>query len=363
MAAHDLQMDLRLSRPGHTLDIQQVLSGASTGLTGPSGAGKSTLLRTIAGLEANANGTVVFAGSTWQNSSQSQFLAPDQRRLAYVPQDSQLFPHLITEDQLTVGKYRISAQDLQAVVQMLGLEDIMKRYPSALSGGQRQRVALARALCSDPHLLLLDEPLSAIDFNHRSQLWRTLRHWLMERKLPTLWVSHDPVELQVCTETTLVMDQGRIIDNGATGAVLARRLLPADALGGQGFDNVLVALVVTVDGQDTYLALGSDGAGPKIQVSHDQLTVGDKARLILPAQSVILTSSQPGQTSARNVLKAVVSDVGLARQSGLVEVETCHGQWNIRVEVTRSAIKDLRLEAGREVYLLVKSTACRVLPR
>ncbi|MFK7954583.1 MAG: molybdenum ABC transporter ATP-binding protein [Lysobacterales bacterium] len=361
MAERHLFIDLNLTRPGFTLQIEQKLSSGITGLTGPSGAGKTTLLRALAGLESGIHGTVVFAGTTWQNTPLGQFQSPEGRGLGYVPQDSLLFPHRTTREQLTAGRQLISAQERQEIVGMLGLAGLLDRYPSALSGGQRQRVALARALCADPQLLLLDEPLSAIDLDQRSQIWRGLGRWLAQRKLPTLWVSHDPIELQVCTQTTLVMDQGQVISHGTTDTVLAHRSLLVEDLRGQGFENVFDAVVKDVAGQDACLALGLEGDGPQLRVTRSRLARGDQVRLIMPARSVILTTLEPGQTSARNVLKAVVSNLDSVRACELVEVEIYQGQTTIRIEVTLSAIEELGLDVGRSVYLLVKSTACRVL--
>ncbi len=361
-AEQGLSIDLALSKGGFHLSISEAVQPGVTGLTGPSGAGKSTLLRLLAGLEPQATGCLRYAGRTFSDSKAGVFVPPERRRLSYVPQHSCLFPHLKVAAQLEAGRYTIAEQQRSQIIEMLGLAALLNAPAQTLSGGERQRVALARGLCAGPQLLLLDEPLSAVDPGRRYQIWGDLKGWLAQRDVTTLWVSHDAVELQVCTQHVLLMDAGAIVDRGNPAQVLSTASLGSENDQQPGFDNVFEAMVSAAGGGETSLALGSGGEGPVLSVGRNAVPASGPALLVVPARSVILTTLAPGQTSARNVLQATVVEISGANDPAMVVAESCLGRHRFRVEVTRAAVGDLQLSIGSTVFALIKSTACRVLP-
>ncbi|MEM9183389.1 MAG: ATP-binding cassette domain-containing protein [Pseudomonadota bacterium] len=345
-----------------TIELSCQLEEGVIGLAGPSGAGKSTILRLVAGLEPGATGRLACGDELWLDSSSGQFLPPEARRIGYVPQDSLLFPGRSVARQLTAGRRLLNASAREQVIRMLELEDLVERASDALSGGERQRVALARALCADPRLLLLDEPLSAVDPTRRLRIWRGLGRWLSERGLLTLWVSHDSTELQACCQRVLMLDQGRLTADGEPAEVLAEAALEAgDGIRNDlpGYDNVFPCRVAGDEGAEMLLSLGA--AGPTLRVPGRAGAPAGQALLTIPARSVTLTTLAPGLTSARNTLPATVADVVEAGELAMVEASVDGLEAAIRVEITRRSLEELSLKRGDTVFLLIKSTACRVL--
>src|SRR5262245_42649855 len=185
-----------------------------TVLFGPSGSGKSTTLRCLAGLDRPERGTIRFGNETWFDAARGIFLPPQRRQIGYLFQDYALFPHLRVAENIGYGLGKVAAserrkrfEEITALLGLVGLEDY---YPRQLSGGQQQRVALARALVCRPRLLLLDEPLSALDAPTREQLRHELRHWLTKLAVPGIVVTHDRVETLALGDHVVVMDHGRV---------------------------------------------------------------------------------------------------------------------------------------------------------
>jgi molybdate transport system ATP-binding protein len=200
-----------------------------TALYGPSGAGKTTILRCLAGLDRLDEGYVRFAAETWSDAAAHVHLPPQRRGVGYLAQDYALFPHLTVTANIAYGLRRLPPAERRAqvaeVVALFGLGGLEARYPRELSGGEQQRTALARALVRGPRLLLLDEPLSALDAPTREPLRRELRRRLVEAAIPTLLVTHDPVETQSLADTLVVVDGGCVRQSGPVETVFER---PAD---------------------------------------------------------------------------------------------------------------------------------------
>ena len=190
------------------LRVDRRSTARSLALVGPSGAGKTTVLRILAGLESRAMGQVTVAGEAWQDSARKSFVPSWRRQVGWVPQEALLFPHLTVAQQLAYG-YRLSEAQRSAVT-LLELEPLLDRYPRHLSGGERQRVALARALASDPRLLLLDEPFSALDRPLRLALVARLEDYCRARELPLVLVSHDERDVSALAEETWTMREGGV---------------------------------------------------------------------------------------------------------------------------------------------------------
>jgi molybdate transport system ATP-binding protein len=195
MTARTLRIDVTVRQGAFALDLTWEGGLGVLGVSGPSGSGKTTILEIIAGLRSPVRGRVVFDGRSLVDTSKKIDVPSRDRRIGYAPQDAALFPHLTVRQNVLYGARRASSTPLDEVMAMLEVESLIDRPPSGLSGGERQRVALARALLSGPTLLLLDEPLAAVDTARRRRVLARLNAWLKDRDLPAVHVSHDAAEL------------------------------------------------------------------------------------------------------------------------------------------------------------------------
>ncbi len=216
-----------LSHPGFTLDVDLALPGRGvTALFGPSGSGKTSCLRCVAGLEPAARGRLVVAEETWQDSDRGLFLPPHRRALGYVFQDANLFEHLDVRRNLLFGWKRVAPAarrlELEQVVELLGIEGLLARMPARLSGGERQRVGIARALLTSPRLLLMDEPLAALDAQLREQLRADIGALLRELGTTAVYVTHDQQEALALGDRIVVMGEGRIAQIGTPTQIYQR---------------------------------------------------------------------------------------------------------------------------------------------
>jgi len=292
--SHKLDIQAKLSLDRFMLDLDEAipLEGVSA-VFGPSGCGKTSALRVIAGLSHRARGRVRAFGEVWQDGARG--LPAHARGIGYVFQDAQLFPHLSVQENLEFGakrrgRGRVSFAD---VVDVMELGALLSRTPETLSGGERQRVALGRCLLSEPRLLLLDEPMSALDSSRRQELLPYLRQLIHMSGLPAIYVSHAVDEVQELADRVLLMDQGRVTARGGLD------LLPGPALirlTGQVAERVETGVC-------TELGLVRVGAAQTAQL-------GDRLRLTFTADKVLLTDG-PGRASfAQAVLNGQVEEVG-----------------------------------------------------
>ena len=244
-----IELKLHLPRSGFTLDVDlQLPAQGVTALFGPSGCGKTTVLRALAGLE-RAAGRIALGGEVWQDDAQRLFVPTHQRALGYVIQESALFPHLNVRRNLEYGRKRIAASerhiDLDQVVALLGIGGLMDRQPDTLSGGERQRVAIARALATSPRLLLMDEPLAALDAARKAEVLPFLDRLHQELSIPIVYVSHALEEVARLAHHVVLLDSGRVVGEGSLADVMARLDLPTAR--GEGAGVVLDAVVAEHD--------------------------------------------------------------------------------------------------------------------
>ena len=325
-----------------------------TALFGPSGSGKTTILRCIAGLQ-RLSGRFLIGDETWQDDARGVFRKPHRRRIGYVFQEASLFPHLSVRGNLLYGARRAvepPAVTYSAVVEMLGLGLLLERAPAALSGGERQRVAVGRALLSQPRLLLLDEPLSALDRGAREEIVSYFEVLDRELSIPMLYVSHDLAEVARLSDHLVVLDAGAKLAEGPVRQILERLDLDPTA---ERFEAGVV-LDARVAAHDARYHLSRLRHGRQtITVPLVDAPVGAPVRLRIRARDVALSTRRPRAISIRNVLPGTVVAIreqpGTAYAEALVEI----GGGRLRARITREAAADLALRTGKRVFALVKS--------
>jgi molybdate transport system ATP-binding protein len=326
-------------------------------LFGPSGAGKSTVLRCIAGLERPDHGRIQCGDEKWFGADERESIPPYSRSVGYLFQDYALFPHLTVLQNIAYPLRGLTkkerAERVEAMMHLWKLEGLGARYPAALSGGQQQRVALARALIRQPKLLLLDEPLSALDLPTREELRGELRRVLREWKGPTLLVTHDPVEALNLGDRLAVMTEGRIQQVGLPEEVFSR---PA---------NERVAAVVGVD--TVMIGRKVDRRGDLIALEVNGVQLWAVARspnqerfyLSIRSEDVTIERGTSEMSSARNHLKGRVREIQTMGAVAKVKVDCA---FLITALITRQSIQDLGLAEGVEVVAKIKATAVHLIP-
>lgn len=355
-----LSLETRVEFAGFTLDVSQSLAlDGVVGLFGPSGGGKSTLLRVIAGLERQAHGRVSFRGRVWQDTSRGIFLPAHQRPVGYVFQDARLFPHLTVAGNLNFARRRAAAGAAltgdDEVLATMNIAPLMQRHVGALSGGERQRVAIARALLAKPLLLLLDEPLAALDVGRKSEILPYLENLTKGIGIPAIFVSHAVNEMARLADTVIVLEAGRISAVGSASAILGRESLQLSTLPFEA----LTVLEVTVAEQLPELHL--------TRVTHDAQAIvvpelknaapGDTARLTIRAGDVIIATAEPRNLSVRNVLRGVLGEITPLRDSAFAMVSVDVGGSQLQAQLTQHSVAELGLVRGLAVYALVKTAS------
>jgi molybdate transport system ATP-binding protein len=330
-----------------------------TVLFGPSGSGKTTTLRCLAGLERPERGHIRLGDEMWFDSDRRIFLPPQQRRIGYLFQEHALFPHLNVTHNIAYGLAALGRaerqQRVREIKELLGLSGLGHRYPGQISGGERQRVALARALVCRPRLLLLDEPLSALDVPLREQLRRELRRSLTQLGIPAILVTHDRIEALSLADFVVVFDDGRIRQSGPVEEVFSK---PADLTVARivGVDTVERARIVAVsDG------LATVQIGPAQLVASAPAGLNGEVYVCIHAGDVILDrGAAMSQNSARNRLAGRVD--ALAREGSMVRVSLDCG-FPLKALVTNQSCQELALREGEQVIALLKAPAIHLVPR
>ncbi|MCW2868407.1 MAG: transporter ATP-binding protein [Marmoricola sp.] len=335
------------------LDLE-VGPGEVLGVLGPNGAGKSTLLRAVAGLVELAEGRLSVGGRTWQDAT--TFLPVEERRAGVVFQDYRLFPHLDVLDNVafaarSAGASRsASRRTARGWLERLGLEDLAARRPRDLSGGQAQRVALARALAREPEVLLLDEPMAALDAGARIEVRAFLRRHLADVAGPTVLVTHDPLEAMVLADRLLVVEQGRAVQVG-TPAEVARRPASAYVARLVGLNLWAGRLDPAPSGGAAVVRLDDGGS---LAVSGDPVPSADGRVLVsLRPSAITLHTERPEHSSTRNVWSGPVA--GMEVLADRVRVQVL-GAPEALVDLTPAAVAELGVAPGRQVWLSAKAT-------
>ncbi len=345
---------------GFSLDAAFITEHRTTALFGPSGAGKSSLLMAIAGLLRADEARIVWNDRVLTDTSVRVALAPEKRRLGVVFQDQRLFPHLSVERNLRFGERRRHESDAPAapfdrIVGVLDLEPLLGRQPSTLSGGERQRLALGRALMSGPELLLLDEPVAAVDEPRRNAILSYVDRVAHEWNLPMLYVSHHRAEVQRLADWVVSVDAGRVVETGPPDQVLGTEgvLAAGEAVNLMRLENI------AADGGTWTGAVASSDGDLRMSLPATSAAPGDSAFVQFAASDVMLASGEVGELSARNRLPATVVD--LVPRAGRVFVAVQVFEQRLWAELTSDAVDDLGLAPGTPVTCLIKSAALRLL--
>ncbi|MCQ0987260.1 molybdenum ABC transporter ATP-binding protein [Jiella marina] len=331
-----------------------------TALFGPSGCGKTSVLRAIAGLD-HLTGLCRIGDEVWQDGQ--RFLPTHRRPVGYVFQEANLFPHLSVKRNLLYssrGKVLPAAEGrigFKEVVELLKVEPLLERAPARLSGGERQRVAIGRALLSQPRLLLMDEPLSALDQATRQEILPFLERLHDTLALPILYVSHDMREVERLADHVVLMREGRVLASGPLTEIQSDPDLP---LARERDARVsLEGVVATIDAEYGIVGITVEG-GQFLVPGEDSFKIGDHLRLAIGADDVSLSRVPPAATSILNVLPAViVSARALGRHQMLVALGLGDNGKGDRLlaRVTRKSWEQLDLAEGVQVHAQIKGVA------
>jgi len=327
-----------------------------TVLFGPSGCGKTTILRCLAGLERPTEGRIVFAGTTWFDHGRRVCLTPQERGIGFLFQEYALFPHLSVARNIGYGlksnsRSRHLVAEIIRVFQLTGLED---RYPHQVSGGEQQRIALARVLVGRPRLLLLDEPLSALDQPTRELLRPELGRLLRETGIPTILVTHDRTEAMALADQLIVLHQGRISQKGTVEDVF-NHPVNLDVARIVGMGTVAAGRITkTAEGLATVVLGNTELIAPAPD------PISEHVYVCIRPEEVVLQKGVTEHTSARNRLRGVIKS--LTSEGPLVRATLDCG-FPLIALVTRMASEELALREGEEVTALVKVAGVHLIPR
>ena len=351
----DLDITLPLAR--FPLRVRATLSGEAVAVLGPSGSGKTSLLESIAGLRRSVTGRIAVGGEVLMDRARGRFLSPERRRVGYVPQDACLFPHLDVARNVRFGmRDRRSEEPLfEEAVGILEIGDLLGRYPATLSGGERQRVALARAIATAPRLLLLDEPLAAVDPELKGRILPYLLRVRDALRIPFLYVTHNAGEARTVAQEALVLRSGAVVFSGAPDEALrSMSLVDPEAR----FDNILTG---SLEG-------GRAGEGAvALRVGEALLAVpaeefrrpGERAVFSVAPEDVLVSTRPLEGISARNVKRGTVLSREISGETAWIRISALDIEWTARL--TRASAEELDLRPGLPVWIAVKSHAFRRL--
>ena len=364
----------RALAPEAGLDVKFMAPAGFTIIFGASGAGKTTLLNCVAGLARPDTGRIAVKDHTLFDAERRVSIPVAQRRIGYVFQDLALFPHLTSEQNIAYGLAKLGLHEqhsrTQAIMESFKITHLRQRKPGELSGGERQRVALARALVTDPCVLLLDEPLTALDVPTKSRILDDLRLWNEAHRVPILYVTHSRDEVFALGERVLILEQGRIVSQGVPHEVMtaARRETVAQLA---GFENIFDAVVEAVHEDRGTLTCRVANSDIRLETPLVRASLGTKFKVGIRAGDILLATAEPREISARNILPGKVVSatrrdmivVARVECGGSVDSGQFGAQFGIQIDVqlTLAARDSLRLVEGRVVWLVVKTHSCHLM--
>lgn len=342
----------KIQRDEFCLDIDQSISSSGvTAIFGASGCGKTTLLRAIAGFEFSKNSFLKVVGNIWQNDQ--LFLDAHKRELGYVFQEASLFPHLNVQQNLEYGLKRSGQKDsknLEEIINLLGIRELLKRRPCKLSGGEQQRVAIARALARSPKLLLLDEPLAALDDERKNEVLPYLEKLNQKLGIPIVYVSHSKEEVARLADYVLILEDGKVLAYGSVSEIFSR----IDLNLSQKDDRfcIIEGTIIRIEKQYNLATVGFDG-GEIIKTAND-FKIGDSVRLKIKASDVSLTLMKQEGTSILNILKSKILSISTLNETdSLIRLKI--GKSILLSRVTKKTVSQLNLFEGKEVFSQIKA--------
>ncbi|WPN27552.1 molybdenum ABC transporter ATP-binding protein [Pseudomonas sp. P5_109] len=355
-----IQMRLKLDYPGFALDVDLQLPGRGvTALYGHSGSGKTTCLRCIAGLERADQGFIQVNDEVWQDSENRVFVAPHKRALGYVFQEASLFPHLSVLANLEFGLKRIPKPqrrvDMAHATELLGISHLLDRHPQHLSGGERQRVGMARALLTSPNLLLMDEPLAALDAQRKNEILPYLQRLHDELDIPVLYVSHSQDEVARLADHIVLLSSGKALASGPIGQTLARLDLPLAM--GDDAGVVIEGRVSAYDAEYQLLSLQLPDTSLNIRVPHTPMDAGQALRCKVQARDVSLSLDSAGQSSILNRLPVTVVSEMSADNAAHVLIRLDAAGSPLLARITRYSRDQLNVHPGQQLWAQIKAVA------
>ncbi len=350
-----LQGKFSLKRQSFELDVDlNFPSHGVNAIFGPSGCGKTTLLRLIAGLEKDPQGQLTIGDHIWQDHK--TFLPPHERGIGYVFQEASLFDHLSVKGNLDFAFKRVPHHqqklNYDQIIELIGIGNMLSKSSRILSGGERQRVAIARALLSGPNLLLMDEPLAALDKKSKSSILPLLTKLQSELNIPILYVSHSSDEVAVLADHLTLMEHGRFTAAGPLESLLTDLNFPL-AHGPQA-ESLIKAHVSGYDKDNHLTHLSFAGGG--VYITGTELPLNSEVRLRVLAKDVSITLKEAQQTTILNILPGVIREIKTEEKGQIIIALDCGGT-SILSRVTKKSAANLGLCPGMNIFIQIKSIA------
>jgi len=343
------------------LEAELEASAGFTMLLGPSGCGKTTLLNCVAGFVRPDSGRITLGQQVLFDSNSRVDVPVPERHFGYMFQNLALFPHLTVEQNVQYGLVKLAAAERRArmiaMLESFRIPHLAARKPSQISGGERQRVALARSLVTDPTMLLLDEPLSALDAASKSKILDDLRDWNTAHRIPILYVTHSPQEAFAVGEHVVTLESGRILAEGTPQDVLSK---PRQETIAQivGFENIFDAMVRSVDEAHGTMICQLESSSTHLEVPLGRTEPGGGVRIAIRAGDIILATEQPHGLSARNTLQGRILSM---RREGVTIIAMVEASQTFEVHLTPASADDLKLKEGAQVWMVVKTYSCNLV--
>ena len=342
------------------LDAKFAVPAGVTMLFGASGSGKTSVLNAVGGLLKPERGNIRIGEKSLFDSAALIDLAPEQREVGYVFQQLALFPHLSVAENIAYGLFRSNSAErsrkIGSALEAFRIASLRDKRPREISGGEQQRVALARALVTEPKVLLLDEPLSALDPATKAHIMDDLRAWIAKREIPVLYVTHSREEVFALGERVIALEKGRIVGEGTPSEVLRAHQHEAVAAW-SGLQNVFEGTVVSRHEAQGTMTVRSGTI--ELEVSLGRANVGEHVRVGISANDVLLATEQPRGLSARNVIAGTLTLLD-RHDTQVVAMVEC-GDLLFQVHITPGAVDSLKLEERMPVWVVVKTHSCYLI--
>jgi molybdate transport system ATP-binding protein len=340
---------------GFSLDAGFTSERGITALFGRSGSGKTSMIRMIAGLTRPDEGRISLDGEVLTDTAKRIFVARHRRRFGYVFQEARLFPHLSVRQNLAYGRWFAPkggrGESLERIVDLLDIEGLLGRGPQHLSGGEKQRVAIGRALLSSPRLLLMDEPLAALDEARKAEVMPFLERLRDEMDIPIVYVSHSVSEVARLADQVVVMQDGRVQAVGSATEVLS---LPVASLDRREAGALLQGRIEAVDIGHRLATISL--AGTRLYVPDAGLVLGKPVRIRVPSRDVMLATKRPEGLSALNVIEGVIEQVNRTDDATVDVTVNCGGD-RIQSRITSLSAERMALQSGMPIFAIIKTVA------